>query len=51
MSLQATFEYTCHSNTGLSPQNGESKEIHVHVTRVAKFIQPTWTPAEFYVNL
>ena len=30
---------------GLSPQNGESKELHVHVTRVAKFIQPIWTPS------
>ena len=28
------LEYTCHSNTGLSPQVGKSKELHTHITRV-----------------
>ena len=28
------LQYTFHSNTGLSHQDGESKELYIHVTRV-----------------
>ena len=48
------FEHTCHSNTGLSPQNGEPKKLHVHVTRVAVILvsqaRPTSARGKGLVN-
>ena len=53
MSSTKNVYYTCHSNTGLSARDGESQELqYMYMYQSSsQFLQPTWTPAEFYVQL